>query len=511
MYSVIISGVYRTLSPNNAKLFIKILHATMYKNSMACMPKLYLGRSSETAGSGDKKNKPAGGGGGTGPTELSNFEEQLRVFILFASLAEVTDTAVQDCWLWAVRVGSQMSNLLEVVEVAKSAAQAASDGGADEARLLQKSLENSTRAVTSFIRIAGSALYSKYQSKFKELLLTFEKLVSGHVLMKSSEYGSKLLAVVQSAVQKGYISPVYFKDQSPFILSAVALGRSLLQSRQNAERIDADRTGPVMQTIKDLGINRIGAIFNRLSVTKESQDACLASLLEKIVQASSAQNSSVILEYTLFKVSARLLAECQQDSFIPTVEGHPGKLARLASSICVKLQGIDSLIKAQFFNQCPLCLPKHAETGLAGDDFFRDMAFLPGSKGQRWEGKSEWLDRMTKILCTYAVISIQPEQAPVSMEDIWAWLARFTNYCANTASPSFYTSTAFEVVLKIVSSSLLKKYGPTFMGLLSILRIQVLPKLSERGEDADAKKRLAEFLNRFIDSNGRDVCGMFIS
>jgi hypothetical protein len=47
--------------------------------------------------------------------------------------------------------------------------------------------------------------------------------------------------------------------------------------------------------------------------------------------------------------------------------------------------------------------------------------------GGTWEDKSQWLARMSKMLCTFCVIMIQPEQQPVSLGDAWAWLANIVN------------------------------------------------------------------------------------
>jgi hypothetical protein len=47
--------------------------------------------------------------------------------------------------------------------------------------------------------------------------------------------------------------------------------------------------------------------------------------------------------------------------------------------------------------------------------------------GGAWEDKSQWLARMSKMLCTFCVIMIQPEQQPVSLADAWAWLANIVN------------------------------------------------------------------------------------
>jgi hypothetical protein len=59
--------------------------------------------------------------------------------------------------------------------------------------------------------------------------------------------------------------------------------------------------------------------------------------------------------------------------------------------------------------------------------------FLSAQPGGGWEDKTQWLARMSKLLCTYCVLMIQPEQSPLSLGDAWAWLSNIVNI--NTPRP----------------------------------------------------------------------------
>jgi len=138
---------------------------------------------------------------------------------------------------------------------------------------------------------------------------------------------------------------------------------------------------------------------------------------------------------------------------------------------------------------------------------------------------------MTKILCTFAVIFIQPQQSVLTLADGWVWLSNLINIntpkpiptlitttqsttttslssssSTITFKPYFYTATAFEVVLRVSSLQLYHTYNQSFMTLLIIIRNQILPLFSI---DTPRRDGLEEFLNRFINSNGQDFMSFF--
>jgi hypothetical protein len=111
-----------------------------------------------------------------------------------------------------------------------------------------------------------------------------------------------------------------------------------------------------------------------------------------------------------------------------TDEGHSLKLARVLCILCNRLSSnhLGLVLKSHFYLHCPLVIPKHQEEGLTGDAFFANMAFKekksrevdPNTNAPKlvWEQKGPWLERMSKVLCVYAVLCVQPEQTPLVSE-----------------------------------------------------------------------------------------------
>ena len=146
----------------------------------------------------------------------------------------------------------------------------------------------------------------------------------------------------------------------------------------------------------------------------------------------------------------------------------------------------------------------------------------------QWEDKSQWLARMSKMLCTFCVIMTQPEQYPLGLSDAWAWLASLvnlstpnstitssTNSTGGTAAaataaagpkPPFFTATALEVMLRVTASHLLAAYGEAFMSVLIVVNTTIMPHL---GADMPRKDELGKFLKSFINSKGADFMSLF--
>ncbi len=107
-----------------------------------------------------------------------------------------------------------------------------------------------------------------------------------------------------------------------------------------------------MLRVKELQIDRLRVIFNKLSVTPESQAAAVSSLLEKIIISN--KESPDFLKYTLFKIATNIASDCQEEFFNEMDEGHPLKLARVSVGLCASIKELGDLIKAQFYKQSPL-------------------------------------------------------------------------------------------------------------------------------------------------------------
>ena len=137
-----------------------------------------------------------------------------------------------------------------------------------------------------------------------------------------------------------------------------------------------------------------------------------------------------------------------------------------------------------------------------------------------WEDKSIWLQRMSKILSTFAVAVLQPEQTPFSLKDGWAWLSRIANlttpYIYSNASnasgsssggsPPFFIATALEVFLRVTAPVMHREFKEDFMRLLRCIQEQIIPHCSK---DMPKRDALSEFLRRFLDSRGQDFMSLF--
>lgn len=129
-----------------------------------------------------------------------------------------------------------------------------------------------------------------------------------------------------------------------------------------------------------------------------------------------------------------------------------------------------------------------------------------------WEDKSQWLARMSKMLCTFCVVMIQPEQHPLCLADAWAWLANIVNISTTCRGgdkepkPPFFTATALEVMLRVTALELHRAYGKPFMALLKVVAGKVLPCLAT---DTPRRNELQKFLQAFISSNGTNFMSLF--
>jgi hypothetical protein len=121
---------------------------------------------------------------------------------------------------------------------------------------------------------------------------------------------------------------------------------------QQIDLLDSDKNSQFFQRVKALGIDRLRAIFNRLSTTKESQLVAIASLEEQIIKAGS--ESQQMLQYTLIKIGRNMLKDCQEEFFCERDEGHPLKLARVICGLCKRVDGFRDILRQQFFSACPI-------------------------------------------------------------------------------------------------------------------------------------------------------------
>lgn len=303
-----------------------------------------------------------------------------------------------------------------------------------------------------FLRLTGHCISQNFQSSLVEMLTLFRsQRLSGPV----GKEGSKLASFIDRFLEHRIIEPVYFKGQDPQTVEAIIMSREVDVVKRDVVNWEKDKTCELMQKIKRLQIDRLRVVFNKLGASKESQQVAVTSLLEKIV--SSSQESKQLLRYTLFKIADTIASDCQEEFFIETDEAHPLKLVRVACELSSKLPDLlPNAIRGHWYRHCPLSIPKtQPQEGFTGDAFFTDMGFRhrivkdpQGGATTLWEDKTVWLCRMSKLLVTFGVMVVQPEQSPFSLEDGWRWLGTVINQC-RFHKPSFFIATAMEVVLRM--------------------------------------------------------------
>ena len=113
---------------------------------------------------------------------------------------------------------------------------------------------------------------------------------------------------------------------------------------------------------------------------------------------------------------------------------------------------------------------------------------------------------MEKVITVVAVMSIQPEQTPFKMDDMWTLLSRMTNAVAQMSQAPFYLPTMYNILLRITSPRLMGEYRNAYLDLVRLINDQVYPKL----DGCLARTMLRVFLDRFLQSGGRD-CEPFFS
>jgi hypothetical protein len=115
---------------------------------------------------------------------------------------------------------------------------------------------------------------------------------------------------------------------------------------------------------------------------------------------------------------------------------------------------------------------------------------------------------MEKLVVVAAMISIQPEQTPFCIEDMWAWIARtINNVTLRPSKPPFFFAAILNSVLGITHNLLTKRYGDQFVSVVKIIKNDVVPIL----EESNDKERLKLFVEQFLATGGQTVHSFFSS
>eukprot|EP01036_Dinobryon_divergens_P027147 gene27147-35871_t len=435
-------------------------------------------------------------------------------------------------WSWLVAAGEQLNILLN---------------DPNKSKRNKNKCQTAYRCVRLVLRLSGHNLFLRYQNEFHRLLQTYSSLLANTKQgTEADEEGIKLAALLSEGLKRSWLPPRFHVQLPPYVYDTMRAVGDVEECAINAAQEDKNRQSAFMGQVRALKIDRLRAVFNKLSAAPESHSQAVQQLLSLIVQTqeqAALQQHMPLLQYTLFQISNTALNDCQEEFFLETDESHPTKLARLVCGLCHALGRSSSgggrllreTIRGHFFRECPLVVPREAGN-LTGDQFMNAMNFKQkklrasdGSLSMCWEDKTHWLQRMSKILTTFAVIVIQPEQTPFTLKDGWTWLSRIANLTApyiysnssqatnktsgsnnsssgSGSSPPFFIATALEVFLRVTAPAMHREFKGEFMRLLRCIREQILPNCSK---DMPKRDALSEFLIRFIDSDGLDFMSLF--
>jgi hypothetical protein len=460
-----------------------LFKAMLYRESRLCVPEVF--HSSMATDDGGERRK-----------------HRLNCSELFGALIGTQNKASplspEDGWGWLVKIGKQLS------EVSHRRKTATGNEMAHYTYLEQECCS----ALFVTLRQCCAALMSRFGwPLMKDALVALHTVVSSEgplPALSTSVAGTQLSQWVAEVVRTdGIRATERLKKHEPHVMAAYMIISSVDESRAESDGIEKAKAGPVWGEIKRLRLHTsISGVYNRLGKTAESQQLVVSMLLEKVVLAADASAQTgmpQILKYSLCKIASELIGVAESENFIMNDISNPLPLARVAAGLCQAKPDMGEILKAELYRVCPLTVPRQPEPGLQGAAVLENMGF------KEKEGKDEWLGRMNRILCTFAVIVIQPEGVPFSLADGWAWLANMVNACSRVAEPHFFTSDALQIFLSITSPEMVRKYGPAFIQLLQVVQREILPRLAE----SDSKSRLAEFLNGAIRSNGRQLKPFF--
>ena len=104
-------------------------------------------------------------------------------------------------------------------------------------------------------------------------------------------------------------------------------------------------------------------------------------------------------------------------------------------------------------------------------------------------------------------MSIQAEQSPYRITDMWQWLTRMINAVCRLPSPPFYIGAILHVIMKVCGPKLMETYRDKYLKLVIFIHTNIWPKL----EQDVFKSRLEEYLTTFINSKGTNSIKLITS
>jgi hypothetical protein len=122
------------------------------------------------------------------------------------------------------------------------------------------------------------------------------------------------------------------------------------------------------------------------------------------------------------------------------------------------------------------------------------------------------MKRMAKIITVYSLLCIQSEQIPsFTVKDLWKYLIRLVNESLllnkNVASME-YLLMIYEIVLKIGSPFFHQLNAHYYSKLLTIIQKKILIYFPD---NHPKKLLLQEFIEKFMNSGGRESISLFVA
>lgn len=352
-YAAVLSGILLSVSDSKRKYWANLLAGGMQCDWTA--PNLLT--SSASAGTIDEK--------------MNVFRLNAAVLaysgntehMVHATGVSQGEISVAAAWQWLVRFIQQLSFIVH------STTHKSNTAG-------QLSANLACFLLHTYLRFTGHLLSLYQQDAFFSAISAALELVNllpvagNSRVQKCKEYLEKLH-------KERIAGEYYFNHQEPFVLSGLLLARSAEETHLEISALEANKTSEFMMRIKSHQMDRLRVIFNRLSVTKESQTTAIALLLQKIMIAHA--DSKEMLKYLLYKIVINVLRDCQEEFFNEMDEGQPMRLARLVVGLCKEMALLKEYFVGHFYRSCPVLIPYILPEGLGSaqsDVYLHSLGFI---------------------------------------------------------------------------------------------------------------------------------------
>lgn len=448
-------------------------------------------------------------------------EECLRLLVMYGLLvsSHTSSDVLGDAWTWLVRAGQQLTAIVEVICSSGSHGNTSSTSSSrfstEEVTLAKKLLPVAYRSIRTIYRTVGQELLMYYRSPLVSLSQSFLKLLqrqsqSGVNIPSVGSTDSDLLCLLHELTTNSSLPRMIPRLQERHVLDAYTLKRFLESYKVVADAIDGDRSismsarkKSVQISAPDTEIGKLRGTFNIIGDNVESQKRALLRLQQTVSQTART-NDKELLQHALYKISNQTILHCQTPHFI--TEKHATPFAHVVCVLCQESSVISDLVRAQFLSNCPLLIPIfELDTDVSPDEYRSVMGYRQAGQNastgeSEWEPTDKWMERMAKLLGTFAVMAINNGEQPFSLEDVWMWLARTINYCGSKKPPPMMTAKILDTVLRVASDALLSAYRDPFCRLLKILRSDLVDQLDGTDDAMSERQRLRDYLDNTLAS-----------